>query len=109
MSNISGHTARLADGNYILSPSLTNLYESSQGNGIIALESTATTSTIRNTPASLSGAISSDGNHTLTIKGGFAVLDGVVTKFANGYNGNAPASNFTLALNSTNVSGTTDV
>ena len=108
MSNISGHTARLADGNYILSPSLTNLYESSQGNGIIALESTATTSTIRNTPASLSGAISSDGNHTLTIKGGFAVLDGVVTKFANGYNGNAPASNFTLALNSTNVSGTTD-
>ena len=105
---ISGHTTRLADGNYILSPSLTNLYESAQGNGIMSLESTASTSGIRNTPASLSGAVSSDGNYTITIRGGYAILDGVVVKFANGYNSNAPASDFTFQLTSSNVSGTTD-
>ena len=48
------HMKILTDGDFLLSPSLTNIYEGLHGNGILLLEDGATsTSGIRNTPASL--------------------------------------------------------
>lgn len=102
---VSGHTGILTDGDFIMSPSFTNLYEGVHGNGIIALEDSHSESLHRNTPASLPGAISHDGNHTITIKGGYAVLDGLLVSFANGYASSAP-NTFNVALTQANVQGT---
>ncbi len=75
----------LTDGDFLLSPSLTNLYEAIHGNGIMLYEDAATsTSGIRNTPASLPGAISASTN-VLSIKGGYAVIDGLLVDFGGGY------------------------
>ena len=104
-NSLSGHIGSLTDGDYIMSPSLTNLYEGMHGNGIIALEDSHSESLHRNTPASLPGAISHDGNHTITIKGGYAVLDGLLVTFANGYGTSAP-NTYNVALTQTNVQGT---
>ena len=45
---ISGHTGTLTDGDYILSPSLTNLFEGIHGNGILMYEDTAAGDSNRN-------------------------------------------------------------
>ena len=79
MSNpLKTHTDNLADGDFLLSASLTNMLEGVHGNGILLLEDTHTGSSIRNTPASLSGAVSKVDAETIRIKGGLAVLDGLV-------------------------------
>ena len=109
---VSGHTASnhtadvgavigatapdgLRDGDHILSPSLTNFVEAHHKNGIILLEDGAYDST-RNDPDSLPGAVdvkqSGDSNYTITVKGGYAMLDGIVYAFANGYSGASPSS-----------------
>ena len=41
-SGKKNHTTRLTDGDFIMSPSLTNLFEGTHGNGIILLEDGAT-------------------------------------------------------------------
>ena len=93
MSNpLKTHTDNLADGDFLLSASLTNMLEGVHGNGILLLEDTHTGSSIRNTPASLSGAVSKVDAETIRIKGGLAVLDGLVVDFAGGYTSNAPAT-----------------
>ena len=69
------NTKGLTDGDFLLSPSLTNLYEAIHGNGIMLYEDSATSpSGRRNTPADLPGAISHSVN-VLTIKGGYATND----------------------------------
>ena len=109
---VSGHTASnhtadsgavigatapdgLRDGDHILSSTLTNFVESHHGNGILLLEDGAYGST-RNDPDSLPGAVdvhqSTNSNYTLTVKGGHAILDGVLYSFANGYSGASPSS-----------------
>jgi len=109
---VSGHTASnhtadsgavigatapdgLRDGDHILSPTLTNFVESHHGNGVLLLEDGAYGST-RNDPDSLPGAVdvhqSTNSNYTLTVKGGHAILDGVLYSFANGYSGASPSS-----------------
>ena len=97
----SGHTTALTDGDYILSPSFTNLYEGVHGNGILALEDGATGDTDRNTPANMPGAISASAN-VLTIKGGYAVIDGIIVPFGGGYDSNAP-DDYTVTLESSRI------
>ena len=82
----SGHTTRLTDGDFIMSPSVTNLFEAAHGNGILLLEDGATNGGNRNTPASLSGAVSANGTNGLNIKAGYAVIDGMIVDFG-GYTG----------------------
>ena len=100
------NTKGLTDGDFLLSPSLTNLYEAAHGNGIMLYEDAATsTSGRRNTPASLPGAISASVN-VLTIKGGYAVIDGLVVDFGGGYDaGNDDPLDHTLKLNSDTING----
>lgn len=101
---ISGHTSGLTDGDYILSPSFTNLYEGVHGNGILLLEDSHSESLHRNTPTSLPGAVSHDGNYTITLKGGYAVLDGLLVSFANGYASSAP-NTYSIQLIDANIEG----
>jgi hypothetical protein len=99
MSNpLKTHTDNLQDGGFIFSSSLTNMLEAAHGNGIFMLEDYATGSGIRNTPASLSGAVSKVDASTIRIKGGFAVIDGLLVDFAGGYSSNAPADTFNVDL-----------
>ena len=100
------NTKGLTDGDFLLSPSLTNLYEAAHGNGIMLYEDAATsTSGRRNTPTTLPGAISASVN-VLTIKGGYAVIDGLVVDFGGGYDaGNDDPVDFTLELKSTTIEG----
>lgn len=75
----------LADGDHILSPSLTNLYEGTHGNGILLLEDTATGASNRNVPEDLPGVCEQITNaYTVRVVGGHCVLDGVVYDFAGG-------------------------
>ena len=98
------NTTALTDGDFLLSPSITNLYEGMHGNGIILYEDGATsTSGIRRTPASLPGAISASVN-TLTIKGGYAIIDGMLVNFGGGYASNAPIS-YSLELRDSTIEG----
>jgi|10_taG_2_1085330.scaffolds.fasta_scaffold02082_2 hypothetical protein len=99
----SGHTTGLTDGDYILSPSFTNLYEGLHGNGILALEDGAVGDGDRNTPADMPGAISASTN-VLTIKGGYAVIDGIVVAFGGGYDSNAP-DDYTVTLEDSRIEG----
>ena len=99
MSNpLKTHTDNLQDGGFIFSSSLTNMLEAAHGNGVFMLEDYATGSGIRNTPASLSGAVSKVDASTIRIKGGFAVIDGLLVDFAGGYSSNAPADTFNVDL-----------
>jgi len=80
---ISGHTAGtndgLRDGDHILSPSLTNIYEGLHGNGILLASDTAYTDGNRNTPASLPGAIVAGADASkITVKAHSVILDGVL-------------------------------
>mgnify|MGYP003645239635 FL=1 len=88
---ISGHTAGtndgLRDGDHILSPSLTNIYEGLHGNGILSAHDTAFGDSARNTPTSLGGAVSSGAAHQVTIKACTVILDGVPYPIDNGSGG----------------------
>ena len=99
----SGHTTALTAGDYILSPSFTNLYEGIHGNGILALEDGATGDSDRNTPANMPGAISASAN-VLTVKGGYAVIDGIIVPFGGGYDSNAP-DDYTVTLENSRIEG----
>jgi len=93
MSNpLKTHTDNLHDGDFILSPSLTNMLESAHGNGILMLEDYATGESRRYTPADLPGAVAYSSAHQITIKGGHAVLDGLLVDFAGGYSSNTPVT-----------------
>ena len=87
---ISGHTAGtndgLRDGDHIISPSLTNIYEGLHGNGVLNAHDTAFGSGDRNTPASLPGAVTGS-NHQVTIKACSVILDGVPYAIDNGSGG----------------------
>ena len=101
----SGHTTGLTDGDYILSPSFTNAYEGLHGNGILALEDGATGDGDRNTPASMPGAVSSpSSNNVLNVKGGYAVIDGMIVPFGGGYDSNTP-DDFTVTLEDSRIEG----
>tara|TARA_B100000287_G_scaffold435486_1_gene504041 strand:+ start:8693 stop:11086 length:2394 start_codon:yes stop_codon:yes gene_type:complete len=104
------HMKILTDGDFLLSPSLTNIYEALHGNGIMLLEDGATsTSGIRNTPASLPGyckkksSANSDVN-ILRIRSGVAVIDGMLVDFGGGYNSNAP-QDFDIELKQSTIEG----
>lgn len=105
---ISGHTAGtndgLRDGDHILSPSLTNIYEGLHGNGVLNAHDTAFGSSHRNTPASLPGAVSSSVAHQVVVKACSVILDGVPYTIDNGSGGDV-----TLNLTSTGdlLAGTT--
>jgi len=96
---ISGHTKGsnegLTDGEHIISPSLTNIYEGLHGNGILSPYDTAYTGANRNTPASLPGAISQGANASkVTVKAFEAIIDGILYDFGGG-------SDITITLGST--------
>jgi len=89
---ISGHTNAntagpsgdgLADGNHVVSASLTNLYEGVLGNGILMSASTDGDDANRNTPTSLPGLVTNSGI-VVTVRGGLAIMDGVIFEFGNG-------------------------
>ena len=89
---ISGHTAGtndgLRDGDHILSPSLTNIYEGLHGNGVLLAHDTAYGDTNRNNPAVLPGAISAGAAaHQVLIKACSVVLDGIPYTIDNGAGG----------------------
>jgi len=79
----------LADGDHITSPTLTNLLEGVHNNGIILEEDTAKGATARIQPENLPGICERTGNNTFTVKGGLAVLDGLVYSFAGGVGSSA--------------------
>ena len=104
------HMKILTDGDFLLSPSLTNIYEGLHGNGILLLEDGATsTSGIRNTPASLPGYCKkkSSGNsdvNILRIRSGVAVIDGMLVDFGGGYTNNAPVD-YDITLRQDTIEG----
>ena len=79
----------LADGDHITSPTLTNLLEGIHGNGIILEEDTAKSASNRLQPENLPGICERTGNNTFTVKGGLAVLDGLIYTFAGGVGSSA--------------------
>ena len=87
---ISGHTAGthdgLRDGDHIISPSLTNIYEGLHGNGVLNPHDTAYGSGDRNSPNLLPGFVSGS-NHQVTIKACSVILDGVPYNIDNGSGG----------------------
>lgn len=89
---ISGHTAGtndgLRDGDHIISPSLTNIYEGLHGNGVLNPYDTAYGSPTgdRITPTNLPGAVTGS-NHQVTIKACSVILDGVPYNIDNGSGG----------------------
>jgi hypothetical protein len=105
VSGKSTHTTRLTDGDFIMSPSLTNLFEAAHGNGILLLEDGATNGGNRNTPASLSGAVAANGTNGLNIKAGYAVIDGMVVDFG-GYTVGVNANTYSLTLQQSTIEGT---
>mgnify|MGYP005989305369 FL=1 len=105
VSGKSTHTTRLTDGDFIMSPSLTNLFEAAHGNGILLLEDGATNGGNRNTPASLPGAVSANGTNGLNIKAGYAVIDGMVVDFG-GYTVGVNANTYSLTLQDSTIEGT---
>ena len=79
----SGHTTQLTDGDFLLSPSLTNLYEGVHGNGILMYEDTATGDSNRNAKATTPGLVTDNGTNSIVVRGGYAVLDGMIVPFGN--------------------------
>jgi hypothetical protein len=89
----SGHTAAnqpsaqdgLRDGDIITSPSLTNLVEGVHGNGILRLQDGAYDMVGRNeVTGDAPGFITRTGANTITVQGGYAVMDGVMYSFGGG-------------------------
>ena len=93
---LGGHTAAqntlgaegLRDGDALSSTTLSNLLQGLRGNGIVRLQDTAYGST-RNAVNNQPGAVVRASTHTLTVQGGYAVLDGVLYEFAGGPGGTA--------------------
>jgi len=93
---LAGHTAAqntlgsegLRDGDSLSSSTLSNLLQGLRGNGIVRLQDTAYGST-RNAVNTQPGAVIRSSAHTLTVQGGYAVLDGVLYEFAGGPGGTA--------------------
>lgn len=117
---LSGHTAAnytlgvdgLRDGDQILSASFTNLLEGVHGNGILMLEGGAVSGTDRNNPDFLPGAVKkhSSNAHQIVIQGGYAILDGTMYAFADGYDTDGTPDDITIDLTSgsANKTGTTN-
>jgi len=75
----------LADGDHIVSPTLTNILEGVHGNGVILEEDTANGATNRSVPENLPGICEQVTNtYTFTVTGGHAVIDGLLYAFAGG-------------------------
>jgi hypothetical protein len=90
----------LADGDHIVSASLTNFLEGIHGNGIILEEDTAGGATNRNVPEDLPGVCEQVTNDfTIRITGGHAIIDGVCYAFAGG-----PGSSQDITLNTSSAS-----
>lgn len=100
---ISGHTTTLTDGDYILSPSLTNLFEGIHGNGILMYEDTATGDSNRNAKATSPGYVSDNGTNSIVVRGGYAVLDGLIIPFGN----IAAGATHTITLQQSTIEGST--
>ena len=86
---LSGHTDGandgLTDGDHILSPSLTNLYEGVHGNGILLPHDTAYSDSDRNDPPDLPGAISAgSAANQFVVKACDVILDGVLYAIGGG-------------------------
>jgi len=86
---LSGHTDGandgLTDGDHILSPSLTNLYEGVHGNGILLPHDTAYGDSDRNDPPDLPGAISAgSAANQFVVKACDVILDGVLYAIGGG-------------------------
>ena len=99
----SGHTTTLTDGDYILSPSITNLYEAAHGNGILMYEDTATGDSNRNARATTPGLVTDNGTNSIVVRGGYAVLDGMVVAFGNIGSG----ATTTITLQQSTIEGST--
>lgn len=93
MDPLSGHTAAqntlgadgLRDGDALSSPTLTNLLQGLHGNGILRIQDAAYGSERNKTNSGgQPGSITKASGHTLTIQGGYAILDGQLYEFAGG-------------------------
>ena len=117
---LSGHTAAnytlgvdgLRDGDQILSASFTNILEGVHGNGILMLEGGAVSGTDRNNHDFLPGAVKKhiSNAHQIVIQGGYAILDGTMYEFADGYDTDGTPDDITIDLTSgsANKTGTTN-
>ena len=84
----------LRDGDVITSPTFTNLVHGVHGDGIIRLQDTTYGMTSRNEVMTQSpGHVVRASPYTITIKGGYCVLDGMLYSFGNG-----PAGTVTLSI-----------
>jgi hypothetical protein len=111
---VSGHTNHnltvttatnadgLADGDHIISPTLTNMVEGVHGNGIMMYDDTSVGEGDRNTPANLPGAVNYASGTTFTVKGGYVVLDGIMYQFAGGV---GATTTYTLNTSSASAAG----
>jgi len=99
----SGHTQALTDGDYILSPSITNLFEGVHGNGILMYEDTATGDSNRNAKTTTPGLVTDNGTNSIIVRGGFAVLDGMIVPFGNINSG----ATTTITLQQSTIEGST--
>jgi hypothetical protein len=96
----------LFDGEHIISPTLTNLYEGVHGNGILLEEDTASGDSDRNNPLNLAGNVNgkaSSNHYEVVVRGGYAVIDGVVYQFGGGTTVDVDIQN---ASNFKSISGT---
>ena len=96
----------LFDGEHIISPTLTNLYEGVHGNGILLEEDTASGDSDRNNPLNLAGNVNgkaSSNHYEVVVRGGYAVIDGVAYEFGGGSTVDVDIQN---ASNYKSVSGT---
>ena len=111
---LSGHTSAgitdaqdgLRDGDHILSPSLTNLYEGVHGNGILLSNDTSYGNADRNNPNNLGGAVrkSSSVDNQVIVKPFEAILDGVLYDFGGG-----SETTLTFAIGDPNILENTNV
>ena len=111
---LSGHTSAgitdaqdgLRDGDHILSPSLTNLYEGVHGNGILLSNDTSYGNADRNNPNNLGGAVrkSSSVDNQVIVKPFEAILDGVLYDFGGG-----SETTLTFATGDSNILDNTNV
>ena len=93
---LAGHTAAqntlgaegLRDGDSLSPTTLSNLLQGLRGNGILRLQDSAYGST-RNAVNSQPGAVTRASASTLTVQGGYAILDGQLYEFAGGPGGTA--------------------
>lgn len=97
-TNVDG----LGDGDHILSPTLTNMVEGIHGNGVIMYDDTSGGEGDRNIPANIPGAVNYASGNTFTVKGGYAVLDGIMYEFAGGV---GATTTYTLNTSSASAAG----